>query len=179
MWDEAHHAARLELLLDVWQAWWRSRGDAGLDAIQRSNVIAMTGEKTAVLCDGVVMMIPGKGFKWDEEIVLQWLHVAAHIERKLLSKCNSTRPLLATVAAALLPFRIAAPPRVLLVFMNWSSIDVSVRNMHAVAEKHGLASVSSEHVVILPRVAHADYMMRCGEKAVRWRLRVSVSPEYN
>jgi hypothetical protein len=48
--------------------------------------------------------------------------------------------------------------------MNWTSIDASVQRLRSLADVHGLAKVASEHVVVLPRVAHADYMRRCGEQ---------------
>ena len=111
-------------------------------------------------------MVPAKGFKWDDELVLQWLRAAADIESALALRCNRTRPLLnKIVTSQKVPHGAALPPRVILVFMNWTSIDSSIRSLHALADTHGLAKVSREHVVVLPRVAHADYMRRCGEAA--------------
>ena len=111
------------------------------------------------------MMAPAKGFKWDTELVLQWLRSAAHVERALDSRCNTTRPILNRIASSLPHIhRIPLPPRVILVFMNWTSIDNSIRALNALAAARGLLNVSHEHIVVLPRVAHADYMKRCGKK---------------
>jgi len=99
-------------------------------------------------------------------VMAQWLRAAADLEAVLLKTCNSTRSLLLKAASAMHQQRlppVALPPRVLLTFMNWTSIDVSIRNLHALADQHGLLNVSRDHVVVLPRVAHADYMTRCGE----------------
>jgi hypothetical protein len=115
------------------------------------------------------MMVPAKGFKWDQELVLQWLRAAADVESALMLRCNGSRPLLNNLAASqkFQQHRIPLPPRVMLVFMNWTSIDSSIRNLHAVADMHGLTKVSRQHVVVLPRVAHEDYMRRCGESSRR------------
>jgi hypothetical protein len=111
------------------------------------------------------MMAPAKGFKWDTELVLQWLRAAAHVERALDSRCNTSRPILNHIASSLPDIhRIPLPPRVMLVFMNWTSIDNSIRALNALAASRGLLHVSHEHIVVLPRVAHADYMKRCGKK---------------
>jgi hypothetical protein len=32
------------------------------------------------------------------------------------------------------------------------------------ADSHGLLHVARDHIVVLPRIAHADYMKRCGKK---------------
>ena len=99
-------------------------------------------------------------------ITLQWLHAAADVEAVLRQRCNSTRPLLTKVTSHLQQHEmqnVELPPRVLLTFMNWTSIDVSIQNLHALADQHGLLEVSRDHIVVLPRVAHADYMTRCGE----------------
>jgi hypothetical protein len=109
------------------------------------------------------MIAPAKGFKWDAALVLQWLRAAADVERALHLRCNNTRPILSRIASSSPKFlRTVLPPRVLLVFMNWTSIDKSIRNLKALAESHGLLHVSLEHIVVLPRVRHADYMRRCG-----------------
>ncbi len=110
------------------------------------------------------MIAPAKGFKWDAELVLQWLRAAAHVERALDLRCNTTRPILSRIATSLPDIhRAALPPRVMLVFMNWTSIDSSIRSLNALAGSHGLLHVSRQHIVVLPRVPHADYMKRCGK----------------
>jgi hypothetical protein len=162
-WDAAASVAGVELLVHVWSAWWGMRGVHDLHVAEITNVI-LTEIGPAVPCDGALMMVPAKGFKWDDELAVQWLRAAADVEATLASRCNDTRPLLNKLAAShKLPNRAAFPPRVLLVFMNWTSIDRSIRSLHAVADMHGVADVSREHVVVLPRVDHADYMRRCGE----------------
>jgi hypothetical protein len=165
-WDADAAASGLQLLAHLWHAWWSSRGILNSHSAAISNGVFSGDIGSAVACDGVAMMVPAKGFKWDEELVLQWLRAAADIESELALRCNSTRPLLnKLVASQKLPAVVALPPRVILVFMNWTSIDSSITSLHALAETHGIANVSREHVVVLPRVAHADYMRRCGETA--------------
>jgi hypothetical protein len=166
-WDVEEAQSRLKLLADVWSAWWSSRGGIALDAAEIETTLKATG-RVAGPCDGVVMVVPAKGFKWDGELVLTWLRATADVERALLERCNGTRPLLASVAAAL-KLRssrpVLLPPRVSLAVMNWTSIDSSLRNLHSLADVHGLGQVSRSHVVVLPRVDHSEYMKRSGETA--------------
>jgi hypothetical protein len=185
-WDAAADVSRLELLANVWHAWWRGRGDVRLAASDISNAMTGRGSQAPNSCDGVmhllhlpadrsflvlnpssqvVMIAPAKGFKWDAELVLQWLRAAADVERALHLRCNTTRPILSRIASFVPDIhRAALPPRVMLVFMNWTSIDSSIRGLNTLADSHGLLHVARDHIVVLPRVAHADYMKRCGKK---------------
>jgi hypothetical protein len=49
----------LELLANVWHAWWREklrgRGDVRLDAAEISNAMTSRGSQAAISCDGVML----------------------------------------------------------------------------------------------------------------------------
>ncbi len=90
VWDGRAVDSRLELLADVWHAWWVSRGSFHVDLAGMYNAVLANESGSAVPCDGVVMMVPAKGFKWDQELVLQWLRAAADVESALLLRCNGS-----------------------------------------------------------------------------------------